>query len=89
MDIDRNVLILNGERLMSFLENNQLVQACATAQRIETSIHDLLKQDGQVPDTHVLWPAYKNVLRIKNKILAGRTDEALSEMKTLENYLKK
>lgn len=77
----KNSVFVDGERLRNFLENNQLIQAHAIAQKLEVILQETLAKEADTSkiETHPLWPAFKACVRIKSRVLSGKTQEALSE----------
>lgn len=82
-------LLITYQRLNSFLENNQLVQANALVQKLEGMIQDAFKKETpKAIEQHPLWPAFRCCLRIKSKILGGETKQAFQEAIELGGLLK-
>lgn len=84
-------LVVECERLFSFLENNQLVQANAVAQKLEGLTFTSLCKEVSSPDkteSHPLWKPYKAVIRCKRYILSGSTKDALKEIEGLAVMLR-
>lgn len=73
----RNDILVEATRLHHFIQNNQLVQANALAQKTEVMMHKimLLENPAKVED-HPYWIAYRNLLQVKSMILSGRTTDA-------------
>jgi hypothetical protein len=87
-------LLITYQRLNSFLENNQLVQANALVQKLEGMLQDIFKQTRFLPqippiEQHPLWPAFRCCLRIRSKILGGETKQAFQEAIELGGMLTK
>lgn len=71
-------------RIGCFLENNQLVQANALAQKVSSMIEDVIKRpDGaiSVPDTDPYFNLYRVMSRVRTYVLGGKAKEALAEIK--------
>jgi len=77
--MDRNQTLIDFERTMAFLENNQLVQACAVVQRLENSFRNEVASGGADADRHPFWPALKATMRVKTMILSGNRQGAEAE----------
>ena len=80
--MDKNETVVEFERVMAFLENNQLIQACAIVQRLENSFRDEISKSKISADLHPVWQSFKAVLRTKALLLAGNRDGAEEEWKT-------
>lgn len=82
--VDKTNCYFEMERLRSFLENNQLVQANAIVQKLEGIIIGILAKEAKDnAEGHPLWPAFRSTIRIKRDILSGKTVDSLAEMKKL------
>ena len=80
--MDRIKLIAECHRLNNHLEHNQLVQANAITSKMEAIITDTFKAECTLEkkvEDHAYWKAYKSLILIKNFIMSGRTQEALSQ----------
>jgi hypothetical protein len=80
-------LFIESQRLVCFLENNQLVQAHAIANRLEGMFQDNMKVLPN-PETHRYWPMFKAVLRCKTHILCGRQKESYQEAVSIQGMLR-
>ena len=90
MGLDKKELIIECERLHSFLENNQLVQANAINQKLESMSLNKIKEEADPAkmDEHLLWKPFRCTLRIKGAILSGKTDAARIEAESLTSMLR-
>jgi len=85
--MDKIRTLIDFQHVLAFLENNQLVQACAIVQRIENIFQNEIVAAGKAIETHPLWPSQKAVMRARAKILAGDRVKALEEWKTANRLL--
>jgi hypothetical protein len=86
--MDRNQILIDFERVSAFLENNQLVQSCAIAQKLENCFSDEIIRDRTGADNHPLWPSLKAIMRSRTKMLSGNRNEAAREWATANSAAK-
>lgn len=89
---EANQLLIECEKLKSFLDHNQLVQANAVTKRIQGKLHDSvaadLKTTGGPAENHPLWKAFRGTFSIESRILSGNTKEALAEAERVSGKLR-
>jgi len=85
----KQTLAVECERIRCFLHANQLVQANAIAQKIESTASEVIAKECRCNEveTHPLWKVFRAALRCKNKILSGITTEAIDEANTLMEHI--
>lgn len=78
--INKKNLVIEFMKLKNFLSFNQLVQANAIAQKLESILENIIKDECSDPkevEKHPLWKNFRNVHCIKSFILSGRAQDAL------------
>jgi hypothetical protein len=80
---DAKRMAMEAVRLTAFLRNNQLVQANAIAQKLESMAQELLCKDGRQLEKQDFYVPYRCALKAKASILAGKTEDALQEAEKL------
>ena len=87
----RNSMAVDIVRIKEFLGQNQLVQANAVLQKVESRIDEAIaaesKEEDALVEHHPWWKAFKSVFRAKNYVLGGKTKEALLEINSLAENL--
>lgn len=92
MDNDaKSKLIVDTERLRLFLGRNQLVQANALAQKLETVMLKIAMSESKPAEleNHPLWPARRSAYFVQSEILRGKTAQAVEEAAKLSQLLRK
>lgn len=80
--VNRTDMLVEGCKLHNFILNNQLVQAHAVAQKMESSIQQAMVKDtpeGTKVEDHKWWDAFICIVKVKSRILSGKRDEAQKE----------
>lgn len=75
----RNKVAIELIRLGNFLENNQLVQANAVAQKIEAMVAEEVSKPGGRAEDHPWWFLVRSIHLAKDWILKGKTEQAAVE----------
>jgi len=89
--IEKTNLIIEVERLRSFLENNQLVQSNAIVQKLESMLQTIVCKESNeklLAENHPLWKPFRCSVRIKREILSGNTKPAETEAESLAEMLR-
>ena len=77
---DRTEMMVEGCKLHNFILRNQLVQAHAVVQRMESLIQKLMIKDSSAEgfkvEEHKWWRAFICIVRVKSRILSGNKEEA-------------
>ena len=75
-------------RVNNFLVNNQLVQANAVAQRLESSLQaDVIASNSVEPEKHESFPLFRKVHMARTCILAGNQKGALDIIREVATEL--
>jgi hypothetical protein len=87
---------VDAQRVVLFLEANQLVQAHGVLSKLITSMHSLIATEAAADasiapppaglvaeEAHPLWHHFREAYRIKTLILAGNTKEALARAQSM------
>jgi hypothetical protein len=84
-------MLVEGCKLHNFILNNQLVQAHAVVQKMESSIQQTMVKEtsekGKVED-HEWWDAFICIVKVKSRILSGKREEAQQEADEAMRILK-
>lgn len=88
--IEKTNLVIEIERLRSFLENNQLVQANAIVQKVEGMLQTVVAKESTttLAENHPLWKPFRCSVRIKREILSGNTRAAETEAENIAIMLR-
>jgi hypothetical protein len=88
---ERTTLYVDATRLHNFLQNNQLVQAHAISQKLESALQHIIERDCSQAksraEDHPLWKPFRGVVRAKSRILAGVTTDARLETENVMELL--
>lgn len=84
---ERGALVIEALKLVNFLSNNQLVQANAISQKIESMLEKTVMIPGKKPEEHPYWGAYHCSIRVRNYVLSGKTENALADARELGQQL--
>lgn len=83
-EFNYNSILIDCEKMKSFLEHNQLVQASAMNQKIENIIQDFIIENNNIEsDQNKYWGAMRESNITKSYIQSGKTAEALESVKKL------
>lgn len=91
-----NTLLIDVERVVIFLDNNQLVQAHGVLAKVTNAIEDVISRDikslkptnGLTPEEqHPLWHAFREAYRIKALILAGNTHDSAARARRMREVV--
>ncbi len=84
--IEKTNIVIEVERLRSFLENNQLVQSNAIIQKLENMLYSAICKETTadlIAENNPLWKPFRCSVRIKREILSGKTKMAEEEANSL------
>lgn len=83
-------LLLDCERLRNFLAQNQLVQANALNQRLESGLQEAILSESNAScpaEKHKYWKPWRVTALIRSFIMSGKTDLAKKEADDLFQHI--